>query len=93
MQPSLTELDTRLDPALFFRVSRSAIVNLDAVREVTPVPGGHGEAKLSNGLRLEVSRRRLKTLMDRLGVSPVYASSPAAARAPDSADTTAGCDS
>ena len=69
MQPSLTELDTRLDPALFFRVSRSAIVNLDAVREVTPVPGGHGEAKLSNGLRLEVSRRRLKTLMDRLGVS------------------------
>ena len=69
MQPSLTELDTRLDPALFFRVSRSAIVNLDAVREVKPVPGGHGEAKLSNGLRLEVSRRRLKTLMDRLGVS------------------------
>ena len=69
MQPSLTELDTRLDPALFFRVSRSAIVNLDSVCEVKPVPGGHGEAKLSNGLRLKVSRRRLKTLMDRLGVS------------------------
>ena len=68
-QPSLTELDTRLDPARFFRVSRSAIVNLDAVREVKPVPGGHGAAKLSNGLRVEVSRRRLKTLMDRLGVS------------------------
>ena len=68
-QPSLTELDTRLDPARFFRVSRSDIVNLDAVREVKPVPGGHGAAKLSNGLRVEVSRRRLKTLMDRLGVS------------------------
>ena len=43
--------------------------SLDAVREVKPVPGRHGEATLSNGLRLEVSRRRLKTLMDRLGVS------------------------
>ncbi len=69
MQPSLTELETRLDPSRFFRVSRSVIVNLSAVREVKPVPGGHGEAKLSNGVRLEVSRRRLKTLMDRLGVS------------------------
>ncbi len=69
MQPSLTELETRLDPSRFFRVSRSAIVNLHAVREVKPAPGGHGEAKLSNGVRLEVSRRRLKTLMDRLGMS------------------------
>ncbi len=69
MQPSLTELETRLDPSRFFRVSRSAIVNLYAVREVKPAPEGHGEAKLSNGVRLEVSRRRLKTLMDRLGVS------------------------
>jgi len=43
--------------------------SLDAVREVKPVPGRHGEAKLSNGLRLEVSRRWLKTLIDRLGVS------------------------
>ena len=43
--------------------------SLDAVREVKPVPGRHGEATLSNGLRLEVSRRRLKTLMDRFGVS------------------------
>ena len=43
--------------------------SLDVVREVKPVPGRHGEAKLSNGLRLEVSRRWLKTLIDRLGVS------------------------
>jgi DNA-binding LytR/AlgR family response regulator len=43
--------------------------SLDAVREVKPVPGRHGEATLSNDLRLEVSRRRLKTLMDRFGVS------------------------
>ena len=69
MQPSLNALEQRLDPARFCRVSRSAIVNLDAGREVKPLPGGYGEAVLSNGVRLEVSRRRLKTLMDRLGMS------------------------
>ncbi len=68
MPPSLTELEGRLDPSRFCRVSRSAIVNLDAVREVKPLPEGCGEATLSNGERVEVSRRRFKTLMDRLAV-------------------------
>lgn len=48
-QPSLTELDTRLDPARFFRVSRSDIVNLDAVREVKPVPGGEALERPARG--------------------------------------------
>ena len=66
MQPTLADLEGRLDPALFFRVSRSAIVNLDAVGEVLPLPGGQGEIRLENGARLEVSRRRFPTLVDRL---------------------------
>ena len=66
MQPSLSELERRLDPARFCRVSRGAIVNLDAVREVHPAPGGGGVAHLSDGTRLEVSRRRFRTLLDRL---------------------------
>jgi two-component system LytT family response regulator len=66
MQPTLSELDDRLDPAAFFRVSRAAIVNLDAVREVLPQPGGHAEVRLSDETRLEVSRRRVKPLIDRL---------------------------
>ena len=60
MQPSLSELEARLDPVRFFRMSRAAIVNLDAVREVAP---------LSNGDRIDVSRRRFKALVDRLGIS------------------------
>lgn len=60
IQPRLSELEARLDPARFFRISRAAIVNLDAVREVAP---------LSNGDRIAVSRRRFKALVDRLGVS------------------------
>ena len=34
--------------------------------EVAPMPGGHGEVRLANGAHLEVSRRRFKSLMDRL---------------------------
>jgi two-component system, LytTR family, response regulator len=66
MQPTLSELEGRLDPARFFRVSRSAIVHLDAVGEVVPLPGGHGEIRLRNGARLAVSRRRFAALVDRL---------------------------
>jgi two-component system LytT family response regulator len=66
MQPSLQDLESSLDPAHFFRISRSTIVNLNAVEEVAPLPGGHGEVRLANGTRLEVSRRRFKSLMDRL---------------------------
>ena len=66
MQPSLQDLEHSLDPAHFIRVSRSAIVNLNAVGEVFPMPGGGGELRLTTGSRLEVSRRRFKALIDRL---------------------------
>lgn len=67
LQPSLNDLEARLDPERFFRVSRAAIVALDAIRELVPNPGGHGTLKLSCGVDLEVSRRRLPDLMARLG--------------------------
>jgi len=66
MQPSLQDLEHSLDPAHFIRVSRCAIVNLNAVGEVLPMPGGGGELRLAGGARLEVSRRRFKALLDRL---------------------------
>ena len=67
LEPTLNELEARLDPALFFRVSRAAIVNLDMVSEVLPLVGGVAEAALKNGARLEVSRRRVRELLERLG--------------------------
>jgi len=66
MQPTLGELEKRLDPQAFFRLSRAAIVRLDAVREVEPSSGGYGSVKLADGEQLEVSRRRFKELMARL---------------------------
>jgi len=67
MQPSLSDLEERLDPEGFFRVSRSAIVNLDAIDEVLPGTGGQAEVQLTNGRLLEVSRRRFRELIDKLG--------------------------
>jgi DNA-binding LytR/AlgR family response regulator len=66
MQPSLTELTQRLDDEVFCRISRAAIVRLDAVREVLPSSGGSGEVVLNNGTQLEISRRRFKQLLEKL---------------------------
>ena len=66
MDPSLNELEQRLDPARFFRISRGALINLNAVTEVVPVTGGAGEVVLKNGHRLDVSRRRFRDLLEAL---------------------------
>lgn len=65
MEPTLNDFERRLDPAISSRISRAAIVNLDFVTEVIPLTGGSGEVVLKNGARLEVSRRRLRELLER----------------------------
>jgi two-component system LytT family response regulator len=70
VDPTLNELEERLDPACFFRVSRAAIVSLNAVTEVLPLTGGVADVVLAGGARLEVSRRRLKDLLRALGGVP-----------------------
>ncbi len=66
MDPTLNELEHRLDPARFFRVSRAALINLNAVVQVHPMPGGSGEFLLKNGQRLEMSRGRFRDLLQSL---------------------------
>jgi two-component system LytT family response regulator len=66
MDPTLNELELRLDRSRFFRISRAALINLNAVEQVFPLPGGSGEVLLSNGSRLEVSRRRFNELLQLL---------------------------
>jgi two-component system LytT family response regulator len=71
MDPTLNDFERRLDPAVFFRISRTALVNLDWVSAVDTLVGGFGEVALKTGLRLEVSRRKLKDLLSSLeGFSP-----------------------
>jgi two-component system LytT family response regulator len=62
----LKDLDTRLDPAQFVRVSRSAIINLDAVEKVSPMPAGTYMVTLTNKQQIAVSRARARVLRDTL---------------------------
>jgi two-component system, LytTR family, response regulator len=54
---TLTELERRLDPELFVRISRSEIVRLDAVREMQPWFHGDYRVLLANGTTLTWTRR------------------------------------
>jgi len=60
----LKDLELRLDPSRFVRLSRSAIVNIDAVTRVSPMPGGTYVVTLTNKLQVPVSRGRARTLRD-----------------------------
>lgn len=66
MDPSLNDLEDRLDESRFFRVSRADLISLNAVTEVHPMPGGSGELVLKTGKRIEVSRRRFRDLLQAL---------------------------
>ena len=64
---TLGELEEMLVPAGFFRVSRSAIVNLNYARELLPWSSGTWRVKLSNGVELDVSRDRARSLRSKIG--------------------------
>ena len=71
MDPTINDLEQRLDPRRFFRISRASLIALNAVTEVFPMPGGSGEVLLKNGQRLEVSRRRFRDLLDAIAGNAV----------------------
>jgi len=64
---TLAELEARLDPACFFRAHRSAIVNLDRVKEVIPWFKRSHKLRLTTGAEVELSRARARTLRKILG--------------------------
>ena len=59
---SLTELERRLDPAHFFRAHRSAIVNLQRVKEIVPWFKGSHILRLDSGAEVELSRAQARLL-------------------------------
>jgi two-component system LytT family response regulator len=64
---SLAALEARLDPARFFRIHRSTIVNLDHVIELRHVSHGDYAVLLRDGTTLKGSRARREELELRLG--------------------------
>jgi two-component system LytT family response regulator len=58
LRQTMDELETQLDPRQFFRAHRSAIVNLDRIREVHPLFRGDCALVLADGRRIKLSRGR-----------------------------------
>jgi two-component system, LytTR family, response regulator len=64
---TLADLEMRLDPARFFRAHRSAIVNLDRVKEIIPWFKGSHKLRLTTGAEVELSRAQARALRKVLG--------------------------
>jgi two-component system, LytTR family, response regulator len=58
----LSDLEHRLDPAVFVRIHRSHIVNLDYVTAWAPYDGSRFEVRLRDGTVLTASRQRSRAL-------------------------------
>jgi len=58
LREPLAELEKSLDPDVFFRVHRSAIVNLARIREIHPMFHGDSKLVLSDGSQVKLSRSR-----------------------------------
>ncbi|MET4679848.1 LytR/AlgR family response regulator transcription factor [Stenotrophomonas rhizophila] len=65
---SLSTLEARLSPALFFRANRSTLVNLRRVRAIEPSLGDGYDLTLDDGSQVEVSRRQARELRERLAL-------------------------
>lgn len=62
----LKDIETRLDPRRFVRLSRSAIVNITMIDRITPMPGGTFTVSLLNGQELDSSRSQSRIIRSRL---------------------------
>ncbi|MCY4745964.1 LytTR family DNA-binding domain-containing protein [Pelomonas sp. UHG3] len=63
---TLTSLEEKLDPQLFFRASRSHLINLRCIQAVAPSSSEGYRVTLRDGHQVEVSRRQAKLLREML---------------------------
>jgi two-component system LytT family response regulator len=70
LRKTMNEMESRLHPRAFARISRSAIVNLDRIQELQPLSRGEHRVHLAGGQDLKLTRSyrgKLETLLgDRL---------------------------
>jgi two-component system LytT family response regulator len=64
----MQNLEERLDPERFFRIHRSAIVQIDRIETLLRSAGGDYAVRLRGGVQLPVSRNRREELETRLGL-------------------------
>jgi len=69
LRETMNELEQRLDPVRFFRVHRSAIINLERVREIVPLFRGDRTLVLADGTQVRLSRTRREAFERQLEAS------------------------
>lgn len=67
IRESMQTLEEQLDPGIFFRIHRSAIVRLAEVELLLRGAGGDYRVQLKSGVKLRVGRSRRPDLEERLG--------------------------
>jgi two-component system LytT family response regulator len=61
----LKDLEARIEPNKFIRLSRGALANLEMIAKISPMIGGTYQVLLKNGQRLGVSRLQSKLLREK----------------------------
>jgi two-component system, LytTR family, response regulator len=64
----MADLERELDPAVFCRIHRSSIVNINRIRGLEVGEDGEYEVTLDTGARLRLSRRYRKQLQSLMGI-------------------------
>jgi two-component system, LytTR family, response regulator len=67
IREKMQTLEEKLDPDIFFRIHRSAIVRLDRIDTLLHAAGGDYAVRLKDGTELSVSRSRREELEARVG--------------------------
>jgi len=62
----LRDLEARLEPGKFIRLSRGALVNLEMIARINSMPGGTYDVLLKNGQKLSSSRLQSRILREQL---------------------------
>ena len=62
----LKELEARLNPEKFTRLSRGTLVNIEMISRISPMPGGTFVVTLTNNQKLQASRLQSRILRDSL---------------------------
>jgi two-component system, LytTR family, response regulator len=67
VRQTLSAMETQLDPKRFIRIHRSAIVNVERIKELQPLFNGEHSLHLDNGTKLTLSRSYRDKLFGCLG--------------------------
>ena len=62
----LKDIEARLEPNKFIRLSRGALANLEMIARISPMPGGTYQITLKNGQEIASSRLQSRVLREKL---------------------------